>query len=481
MTFQRKPGLNKRLIENSNLQQIVEWQETNSSTITNEINSEPVKSGNGSTRSAKQVSLTTETTLQNNGTERTIETKSKAIRKFDLDKDNEKENQSTKLTGINDSDGNRNVSRRSSSRSRHAEPDEETSFNPAETKCNKCVQNKIKTNRMHEEKTSTIGLKDASMCVYKNVNLDYDYLNTLFDRPFIDYKPNSNNFQPYDSYDAKLMSTDQTNDKLNQINDNLSKLSFDSGHSSSMSSISYQTKSNQTNGLDPKANQDSNLDNLGDLNNLNLSMVDSGSRSTDDLNSTMKNESSKPENDLLVTRPIDEFSRSLVPKLKCSNLVRNTEIINRITKTVYPEMIKKKKIKKKKFVFEQQLNSPSNDQEQNDCKISSLITMEIPCNLRRKSKCSKCEQNQRQTSGKYTETEYYESTSFNPELEPNLTSLSSNCSSETDSSLINEEDLNTLTKFQKFKPVLINQDDDQTTWEYSLECNCFNGVNASVK
>lgn len=559
MTFQRKPSFNnKRLVENSNLQQIIEWQDTNSSTITNEINSEPFRSVNGNAQDAKTVSLTTETTLKNKGNERTIETKSKAIRKFDLDT-----NKSTKSNPISKDD--RSASRCSNSSKtvtkNQQEQDEETSFNCDEknlisgnsnndlkrvdkvSKCDKCdkcdnetkkkkLTNSLKSTKKDElidkkmrtknydEKSSKECYREEeytkrsskSICV-KNVNhLDYDYLNmlpnSLFD-PMIDKIPNlDHSFDKLvnsdknldklyldDSNDSNYVTDDLSNGKMindhlidkssTQLNDNLSKLSFDSGHSSSMSNLSYQNKlfNNKKNGLvnleldENSVIEETNLDNLSDLNNC----------SNDELNQTdnnLKNNRIIQDNDLsLVKSNIDELSKSLVPKLKSNNLIRNTEIINRITKTVYPESLKKKQIKKKKFVFEQQLNSPSNDKEQNDCKISSLITMEIPCNLRKKSKCSKCYKDRKMNTCKLTKTtEYYESTSFlDPEIEQNSNqSLSSTCSSETDS-LINEEDLNTLTKFQKFKPVLIDQDDNQTTWEYSLECNCFNGINASVK
>lgn len=525
-------------MENSNLQQIIEWKETNSSIITNEINSEPFKCTNGNEKPAKTVSLTTETTMQNNGNERTIETKSKAVRKFDLDKENENENNS------ND-DFNRCASRCSSTNTvktkfdnleEKEEEEEETSFNSTSNqnkpiKCDRCEHeikkrrsNKTKSKKDEQnEKFNKIIKKSSNyeekltkeenyserfsndnyqkemnpICV-NNVNLDFSYLmpeNKLFDftnenLSIENYKKLPNYlFQPFDQskFDQNIdfidgvinenseenLNKKTENLKSNQLNDNLSKLSFDSGHSSSMSSISYQTKPNKLkNSIEQcSINQVNNLDNLSDLNSLNLLNTN---------NYLVKSESNLQSNDnrelgMSLARS-EEFSKSLVPKIRGNNFSRNTEIINRITKTTYPETIKKKKIKKKKFVFEQQLNSPSTSEEQNDCKISSLITMEIPCNLRKKSKCSKCYKD------KKLDELYRKTSSFqnNSELEnSNSTSLSSTCS-ETDS-LTNEDDLNTLTKFQKFKPVLINKDDDQTTWEYSLECKQLNGVNASVK
>lgn len=566
MSLQRKPNYNKRLMENSNLQQIVEWQETNSSTITNEINSEPFKCLDGNSQAAKTVSLTTETTLANKGNERTIETKSKAVRKFD--KDPEKENQSNKSNDQNEATGKEKPAK--------DREEEETSFNPpASSKCNKCdheikKKSSSKSSRSkrdatteqkmknYEEKFSREGYREErsnregyreersrqagyreeksggngngyrdeygdpkrSVCV-KNVNLDQYLLPSDLFSPLLDYKRLSG-----DGYLKSYTMTDTVgSEKANQQNDNLSKLSFDSGHSSSMSSISYQNKTNGVNGQTMSQTIDQTIgqtigQTMGQTmgqerpiqeSNLDESLDDNLDDLNDDLNplnsTDLADEESEirldpvPANDelcaesnelSLVAPSIAEFSKSLVPQLRSANLFRNTEIINRITKTVYPESIKKKTIKKKKFVFEQQLNSPSADQEQNDCKISSLITMEIPCNLRRKSRCSKCQKSRKiskfketATAGEETATsEYYEATSFNPELEPDrytATSLSSTCSSSETDSLFNEEDLNTLTKFQKFKPVLIDQDDDQTTWEYSLECNCLNGVNASVK
>lgn len=539
MMFQRKPNFNKRLIENSNLQQIVEWQETNSSTITNQINSEPFKSKNGSTQPAKTVSLTTETTLQNNGNERTIETKSKAIRKFNLNKENDDGDEN--LDNDNPDDYRRSASRCSSTNTvknrvenlnspqDDNEEEEETSFNhhsvdnkSNKTKCNRCEQktkkkssNKLSRSKKDSEQDDEKVFKTIkrtsnyeerskeenhykeeyrknnqnSICV-KNVNLDFDCIdlpvglpNKLFDsltdQNLIEsYKKIPNYlFQPLDE---RILNDKHSNiefiDNANNSDDlkhqkttdpNLSKLSFDSGVSSSMSSISYQTKSNGSTKPESISQENNTLDDLSEHSN-NLNLLEEDFNYIDETNTEYN-------------RPLNEVSKSLVPKAKGNNLAKNTEIINRITKTVYPEMdLNKKKIKKKKFVFEQQLTSPSTHQEQNDCKISSLITMEIPYHLKKKSRCSKC-------YNKFKKNELYETTSFQNdknnselELEQNSTSLSSTCSSETDS-LINEEDLNTLTKFQKFQPVLINKDDDQTTWEYSLECNCFNGVAASVK
>ena len=505
MSLQRKPASSKRLMENSNLQQIVEWQETNSSTITNEINSEPFRFLDGNSRPAKTVSLTTETTLQNKGNERTIETKSKAIRKFDVNKENQSKDDRT--DGPN----------------KQAEHEEETSFNPPgepTDKCNKCHPNdheikkksSNKSSRSKPERRMKAAEKmypgDPSVCV-RNVNLNL-LPGDLFN-PLADYKRLSGD-NYLRNYVVDTTDTIEAGSEKSNQNDNLSKLSFDSGHSSSMSSISYQNKpnghlNNHSNVHSESTIQESNLDDLDNLEdrldgsyNRNLNeILDDLNDDLNPLNSTdLANEETEikciPDlsddeqaNKLSLAKPsIDEFSKSLLPKVRSSNLSRNTEIINRITKTVYPESIKKKTIKKKKFVFEQQLNSPSNDQEQNDCKISSLITMEIPCNLRRKSRCSKCHKSRKlakyKEAGEETTSEYYESTSFQPEADRHTaTSLSSACSSSETDSLFNEEDLNTLTKFQKFKPVLIDQDDEQTTWEYSLECNCLNGVNASVK
>ena len=528
MSLQRNPS--KRLLEGSNLQQIVEWQETNSSTITNEINSEPFKRLDGNSQTAKTVSLTTETTLQNKGNERTIETKSKAIRKFDVHKDPEKENQSNRQT--TEDGGNRSASASSNTspskaphQQRRPEQEEETSFNPppsphksTSSRCNKCEQKKSssKSSRSKREpeqerrpRTSSRNYeqtvskeryreeeqqygerkKSRSVCV-RNVNCDYEYVlpDTMF-HPLADYQrfPGDTCLKNY------IVDTTETteNEKSNQ--DNLSKLSFDSGHSSSMSSISYQNKLNSQHPIGHESTiQESNLDDLNDLadeeSEIRIDPVDNSNHSNHSNDDELSDGNLEERDQYSLVKPsIDEFSKSLVPQVRSSNLRRNTEIINRITKTVYPESIKEKKVKKKKFVFEQQLNSPSTDQEQNDCRISSLITMEIPCDLRKKSRCSKCHKNRKMSVSKLpaeTAGDFEDSTSFNgPEIEADrctATSLSSACSSETDS-LFNEEDLNTLTKFQKFKPVLIDQNDEQTTWEYSLECCCFNGVNASVK
>lgn len=69
----------------------------------------------------------------------------------------------------------------------------------------------------------------------------------------------------------------------------------------------------------------------------------------------------------------------------------------------------------------------------------------------------------------------------NEEAAGNSFSSLSSCVSSCESSLSVEDELNTNTKFQRFRPVLVTGNQKQTSWEYSLECVCRNGINASVR
>jgi hypothetical protein len=182
-----------------------------------------------------------------------------------------------------------------------------------------------------------------------------------------------------------------------------------------------------------------------------------------------------------------------------------TEIVNRITKTKIPEYEyrrgrngeqKRRKVgNRNKLVFEQQLQSPARDRQSGPCHINSWITMDIPSRLlTSRKKRSKPTKSHRSKAESGCAAESNDPGASDPSKgasdeqsantgQLSLSSLSS-CSSFASSvsdSLSTEDEINTQTKFQRFRPVLIAGDQKQTTWEYSVDCACKNGINASVR
>lgn len=214
--------------------------------------------------------------------------------------------------------------------------------------------------------------------------------------------------------------------------------------------------------------------------------------------------------DWALTRTVPDTNWNDIPIDVATQVPSQTEIINRITKTKIPEYEyrrgrdgeqKRRKVgNRNKLVFEQQLQSPARDNQSGPCHINSLITMDIPSRLltaRKKSKAksdqrssrsqnSRMKSNDEQKSGldesllsAATATDETASNTGQMSLS-SLSSCSSFASTASDS-LSTEDEINTQTKFQRFRPVLITGDQKQTTWEYSMDCACKNGINASVR
>ena len=406
------------------------WAETSSSTIVNEMASDSFKDKNGQIHKPKSVSLTSETVIHNKGKDRQMETKTRAARKYADESIQEPDITSQTVLADSPPPLRKKMLLSSQNLAKHAEPQER-----------------------HSERSSPSHYLDRHLEEDRKSKSPMAYLTRS--------TPSLLSNSTYSKRGASINSERSTrNESRVSLRSSPERVEYSLSHESPVDS---RFKNNEMR----KYISTPALESTSSLQHDEAAMI-TGAKNENNYACNHMNE--------------DDDSKG-------------TEIVTRIIKTIHPAeydkdvkgKVRKKKSSKSKVTLEQELQSGDGVRGKDGCKISSSIIFESPLKSRSFSTSNLSNKDVIIKELDDVDDEVEKDTPEDAPMNrlrssPSYDSLVKPRSSRHIYTQPNGEMI-TTTKFERYQPMSPGKERarEETVWEYSMECNCINGLNTSVR